>query len=80
MMHCRRIDQVMMRCSLVGIPHVVPSLADEVNEPGARFHTYQYHIERQAATFLSRCCSAERVDILAVVLGTLDCKLLEVDL
>ena len=39
MMRCRRIDQVMMRCSPVGIPHVVPSLADEVDGPGARFHT-----------------------------------------
>ena len=39
MMHCRRIGQAMMRCSPVGIPHVVPSLADEVDEPGARFHT-----------------------------------------
>ena len=38
MMRCRQIDQVMMRCSLVGIPHIVPSLADEVDEPGARFH------------------------------------------
>ena len=39
MMRCRRIDQAMMRCSPVGIPPVVPSLADEVDEPGARFHT-----------------------------------------
>ena len=38
MMCCRRIDQVMMRCSPVGIPRVVPSLADEVDAPGARFH------------------------------------------
>ena len=38
-MPCRRIDQVMMRCSPVGIPHVVPSLTDEVDEQGARFHT-----------------------------------------
>ena len=39
MMRCRRIDQAMMRSSPVGIPPVVPSLADEVDEPGAHFHT-----------------------------------------
>ena len=39
MMCCRRIDQMMMRCSPVGIRHVVRSLPDEVDEPGARFHT-----------------------------------------
>ena len=38
MMRCRRIDQAMMRCSPVGIPPVVPSLADKVDELGARFH------------------------------------------
>ena len=37
MMRCRRIDQAIMRCSLVDIPPVVPSLADEVDELGARF-------------------------------------------
>ena len=39
MMHCCRIDQAMMRCLPVGIPPVVPSLADEVDEPDARFRT-----------------------------------------
>ena len=39
MMRCCRIDQAMMRCSPAGIPPVVPSLADEVDERGARFHT-----------------------------------------
>ena len=39
MMHCRRIDQAMMRCSPVDIPPIVPSLKDEVDELGARFHT-----------------------------------------
>ena len=38
MMHCRRIDQAMMRCSLVDIPPAESSLADEVDGPGARFH------------------------------------------
>ena len=39
MMRCRRLDQGMMHYSPVGIPPVVPSLADEVDELGARFHT-----------------------------------------
>ena len=40
MMHCRLIDQaMMMHCSLVGIPPAVSSLADEVDERGACFHT-----------------------------------------
>ena len=38
-MRCRRIDQAIMRCSPAGIPPVMPSLADEVDELGARFHT-----------------------------------------
>ena len=37
MMRCRRIDKAMMHCSPAGIPPVVPSLADEVDELGARF-------------------------------------------
>ena len=41
---------------------------------------YKYHIGRQAATSISRCCLAERVDALTVVRGTVDCDLLEVDL
>ena len=41
---------------------------------------YAFHIERQAAISLSCCCSAERVDVLAVVRGSVDCELLEVDL
>ena len=39
MMRCRRIDQALMRCLRVGILPVVPSLAYEVDEPGACFHT-----------------------------------------
>ena len=38
MMDCHRIDQAMMRCLPVDIPPVVPSLADEVDGPGARSH------------------------------------------
>ena len=41
---------------------------------------YEYHIGRQAAASLSRCCSVEKVDVLAVVRGTADCELLEVDI
>ena len=37
-------------------------------------------IGRQAATFLSRCCLSEQVDVLVVVQGTVDFELLEVDL
>ena len=37
-MRCRGIDQAMMGCLPVGIPSVMPSLADEVGELGARFH------------------------------------------
>ena len=38
-MRSRGIDQAMMRCLPVDIPSVMPSLADEVDELGARFHT-----------------------------------------
>ena len=38
-MRCCRIDQAMMLYSPVGIPPEVSSLADEVDGPGARFHT-----------------------------------------
>ena len=40
---------------------------------------YEYHTGRQAATSLSRRCSAESDDFLAVVRGTADCDPLEVD-
>ena len=36
---CRRVDQAMMRYPQVGIPASVSSLANEVDRPGARFHT-----------------------------------------
>ena len=39
MMRCCRIDPAMMRCLPADIPPVVRSLADEVDELGARFHT-----------------------------------------
>ena len=39
MMRCRRVETVMMRYSLVGIPLEVSYLADEVDGPGAHFHT-----------------------------------------
>ena len=39
MMRCRRIDPAMMRCSPADLPPVVRSLADEVDELGARSHT-----------------------------------------
>ena len=38
MMRYCRIDQAMMRCLPVDIPPGVPSLANEVDELGARFH------------------------------------------
>ena len=80
MMRYCRIDQAMMRCLPVDIPPGVPSLANEVDELGARFHMSTTQEGRQAETSLSRCCLAERVDVLAVVRGTVDCELLEVDL
>ena len=39
MMRCHRVELAMMRYSPVGIPLEVSSLADEVDGPGARFHT-----------------------------------------